>query len=145
MTCTVDLCCTSASGSIALIFGHQTTVEESKRMLRDVSCMGVCFCHTSSQLQVRWLSKANQTETHQKVTDPNEVLKSTFSSQLSQLLVSSSQLTEHWLPCFPQIWAVESLHWLTDLHTVQRDALCGLGNESSWLTPIQHDDLAQAN
>lgn len=99
---------------------------------------------------LRWYSKANQTETHQKVSDPNVVRKSTFSSQLSQLLVSSSQLTEQWLSCFPQIWtdsshfSVESLHWLTDLHTVQWDAHSGLGIEHNWLTPIQHD-LAQTN
>ncbi len=100
---------------------------------------------------LRWYSKANHTETHQKVTDPNVVRKSTFSSQLSPLLVSSSQLTEQWLSCFPQVWtdrshfSVESLHWLTDLHTVKRDAHSGLGIECNWLTHIQHDDLAQTN
>lgn len=99
---------------------------------------------------LRWYSKANHTETYQKVTDPN-VVHNNFSSQLSPLSVSSSQLTEQWLSCFPQIWtdsshfSVESLHWLTDLHTVKRDAHSGLSIECNWLTHIQHDDLAQKN
>lgn len=125
------------------------TPNHSGRIQEDVKG---CFLHGRESLPhflltlVRWRSKANQTETHQKVTDPNAVLKSTF------------PLSPHtsWSP--PLCWlnndcpvshrsepfSVESLHWLTDLHTVQWDALCGIGIESSWLIPIQHDDLAQA-